>query len=70
MKKQFKRFLGFALMLLGLGLVAMAITPNAMADGDDITTTISTISGYWTGVKVIAIGVVLFVIGRRILRKV
>ena len=54
-----------------LGAAALVTGASAcLADGTDLDTTISTVSGYWTSVEAIAVGVLLFVIGRRIVKKV
>ena len=61
--------LGMAMIATAFALAWAAMTGSAFATGDDITTTITALSGYWDAVEVVAIAVVLFVIGRRIIRK-
>lgn len=56
----------FALLFV-LGLAFMS---SAYATDDDVTTIVSSVSGYWTAIKVVAAGVLLFVLGRKIIRKV
>jgi hypothetical protein len=55
-----------AVACLALALFAMSGVCSAQTD---ITSTISTISGYWDAVKVVAIAILLFLVGRRIVRK-
>jgi len=59
--------------ILGVfALVAAIICILGGADvcmADDIDTTVTTAASYWTAIKTVAIGVVLFVIGRRLLKK-
>jgi len=56
-----KRLL-FVLALLGMVSLASAQT--------DITGVVDEVSGYWTAAQAVAIGVLLFVIGRRVIRKI
>ena len=67
---ELRRFLGLFMVLVALALALAAVTSNALATGDDISTATTTISGYWDAIKVIAIAVVLFVIGRKVLKKI
>jgi len=45
-------------------------TARVLADGDDISTMITSLGGYWTAIKVTAIAIVLFVLGRRVIKKI
>jgi len=36
----------------------------------DITSAITTVSGYWDAILPLALGVVLFVVGRKLFRKI
>lgn len=55
--------------LLGVfALLAMVFTMAANAQ-TDITSVVSSVSGYWDAVKVVAIAILLFVIGRKVVRK-
>lgn len=53
-----------------LGLLALSLNQSAFATDDDVTTIVTSVSGYWTAIKVVAAGVLLFVLGRKIIRKV
>jgi hypothetical protein len=55
-----------ALVLIAVGVLAFAGMAQAQTD---LPSTITAVSGYWTSVEVIAIGVLLFVVGRRIVKK-
>jgi len=56
--------------LLAVVFAFLAMTSPAFAtDPDDITTVTTAVAGYWTAIKVVSIAVLLFVIGRRVLRK-
>lgn len=46
------------------------ITAQAMAQATDIAGTVSSLSGLWTTIQALAIAVILFVIGRKLLKKV
>ena len=66
-----RKSLGMLCLLAAIALVFQAATGRALAaDGDDITTTIASLGVYWTAIKVFAIGIVLFVLGRKLIRKV
>jgi len=56
-----------ALALLALLGVFFAGVANAQTD---ITSVVDSIDGYWTAAKAIAIGILLFVLGRRVVRKI
>jgi hypothetical protein len=63
-----KRAVGLFMVAFAIALAVSALTGTASAQ-TDITSTISTVSGYWDAVKVVAIAILLFVIGRRVVRK-
>jgi hypothetical protein len=50
-----------------LGLVLSGASAFAQTD---MTTVISTVSGYWSSVLTIGIGILLFVVGRRVVKKI
>lgn len=54
--------------LLAIAIVALSFAGVANAQ-TDMTDTISTVSGYWDAVKVVAIAILLFVVGRRVVKK-
>jgi hypothetical protein len=62
-------FAGLFCIICAAALLFSAFTGLALADGDDITTMITTLTGYWTAIKVIGIAVLLWVLGKRLLRK-
>lgn len=49
--------------------LAFSLFTGSACAQTDITTAVSTVSGYWDAVKVISIAILLFVIGRRVVRK-
>jgi energy-converting hydrogenase Eha subunit E len=61
--------LGLAMIVLAFQFALSVFTAIASAQ-TDITTTVTALSGYWTVIQTLAIAVVLFVLGRRLLRKV
>jgi hypothetical protein len=61
--KTLRKLFGICLML---ALVMFVFGASAQTD---MSTTINTVSGYWTSVEVLAIGILCFVLGRRVLRK-
>jgi hypothetical protein len=58
-----RRSLYVVLALLGGSLVASA-------QPTDLATTITAVSGYWSSVLVIGIGIILFVVGRKVVKKI
>lgn len=56
----------FALAVFGL---LEAFTGVASAQ-TDLPSTITAVSGYWTSAEVIGISILLFVVGRRVVRKI
>jgi len=66
----FRYLLGMFCILFAFALAFQAMTGVALATDDDITTTIASLGGYWTAIKVTALAILLFVLGRRIVRKV
>ena len=67
-KRVLRRLIAFALMLGGIGLGFAAFTSNALAV-DDITTVTTSVSGYVTAAIVVGSAVILFVLGKRVLRR-
>ena len=61
---------GYACLLLAGLLMLQLTTARVLADGDDISTMITSLGGYWTAIKVTAIAIVLFVLGRRVIKKI
>lgn len=56
-----------ALMVLALfGMLAVSVCQAQT----DITAVVDTVSGYWDAAKAIAIAILLFVIGRRVVQKI
>lgn len=64
-----RNLLGRALMTLAV-LLALALGVGSASAQTDMTGLITAVSGYWTAVLAIAIPVLLFVIGRRVVRKI
>ena len=61
--------LGLFAIVAALALVFQALTDSAFAQ-TDITATVSSLSSLWTTIETLAIGIILFVLGRKLLRKV
>ena len=49
---------------------AVVLTAGTAMAQTDLTTTISTVSGYWTAAEIIGISILLFVVGRKVVRKI
>lgn len=64
----FNKLSRFAPALAILALLACVFGSAAYAQ-TDIASTITTIEGYWDSVVALAIGILLFVLGRRVVRK-
>jgi len=63
----------FPARLLGLfafALMFLTLAGHAMASGTDINGTVSDLGTLWTTIQTLAIGVILFVLGRKLLKKV
>ena len=69
MKLLKNRLVGFCLLLLGAFLVAAAVTSTASAQ-TDMSSTLTSLNGYWVTAEALGIGILLFVIGRRVIRKI
>lgn len=69
MKMFNKRFLGLCLVFFGALLVLDAATGSAFAQ-TDMTSTLVSLNGYWVTAEALGIGILLFVIGRRVVRKI
>lgn len=48
-------------------VVAGVVTVHAQTD---ISSTITSVNGYWTTAETLAIGILLFVLGRRVVKKI
>jgi hypothetical protein len=68
MKTSLKKFTGNILILAAMALMVSIFTSVCSAQ-TDITSTVSALSGYWTAIAALAITVLLFVVGRRLVRK-
>lgn len=71
MKESLNRFgrslsAGFAFIVACALLLTVSL---ASAQTDPMTDAIADVSGYWDAVKVVAIGILLFVLGRRVVKK-
>jgi hypothetical protein len=64
----FKKVVGYFMLLCAAILAIQEFTSNALAQ-TDIPSTITALSGYWTSIATVAIVVLLFVVGRRLVRK-
>jgi len=53
--------------VMTLAIVSAAALPALAAT--DITGVVNDVSGYWEAAQTVAIGILLFVIGRRVVRK-
>jgi hypothetical protein len=60
---------GYACLMAAFALVFDLLTGSALAADDAIGSTITSLNGYWTAISAIAIAIVLFVVGRKIIRK-
>jgi len=72
MKNTLRKAFGYAC-LAGAALQGLALTAGtALADGtsDDMTTTLTSINGYWTTAEGIGIAIILFVLGRKVVKKI
>lgn len=72
MKKfaSFVSILGGRAMLVLAFIFALALSTNLASAQTDIASTVTALSGYWTSIAALAITIVLFVLGRKLLRKV
>ena len=61
---------GRSMQLVGAGVAVAGATLTCQAEATDLASTITTVSGYWTSVELVAIGILLFVVGRRIVKKI
>jgi hypothetical protein len=68
MKTMLRKISGYAMLALAALLLLGAGAFSASAQ-TDITSTVSSLSGYWTAIDVLAIAVLLFTVGRRLVRK-
>ena len=65
----FQRFAAALLFVLALACVFSLVTGQVFA-ATDIDSTVTSLSSTWTTIEQLAIGVLLFVLGRRMARKV
>jgi hypothetical protein len=64
-----RKALGY--MALGFSAcVALAMAVSAVMAQTDIPSTVATLTGYWTTIVTLAITVLAFVIGRKLVRKI
>jgi hypothetical protein len=64
-----KRSVGM-LAIVAAAILGLSVFTGVASAQTDITSTVSTLSGYWTDIASLAITIVLFVLGRKLLRKV
>jgi hypothetical protein len=57
----------FLMLLAAVALLAFANSASAQTD---LTGTLTSLNGYWTTAEGIGIGVILFVVGRKLVRKI
>ncbi len=69
MKTFIRRMIGVACMLLGLFALVAVLTGVASAQ-TDIGSTLTSVNGYWTTAETLGIGILLFVIGRKVVKKI
>jgi len=67
--KALKRFGGYCSTVVGAGVAVAAATGNALAQ-TDMGSTLTSLNGYWVTAEGLGIGILLFVIGRRVVRKI
>ena len=67
MVRLLKTLTGYSMVAAAFALLLAVFTCNASAQ-TDITAAISAVSGYWDAAVVIALAIVLFVVGRKVLR--
>lgn len=60
-----RKMLGYGLMVLGV--CALGVT-SAQAQ-TDMSSAITTVSGYWTTIYPIGVAIVVFIVGRKIVKK-
>lgn len=64
-----KNLIGKFLMVLALVLV-LGLSASVASAQTDLTGTLTSLNGYWTTAEGLGIAVLLFVIGRKIVRKI
>jgi len=69
LKNVARRFVGTFCLAFAALLAFALLTGSAFAQ-TDVSAAITSVSGYWTAAEVIALGIVLFVVGRKVLRKI
>ena len=60
---------GYVCQAVGAGVAVAGATVNAVAQ-TDMGATLTSCNGYWTTAETLGIGILLFVIGRRIVKKI
>jgi hypothetical protein len=68
MKTFLKKFSGKSFIVAAMALM-LALFTSVCSAQTDITSTVTALSGYWTSIATVAIAVLLFVVGRRLVRK-
>jgi len=63
-----KQFVGRLMICMAI-MLGLAIATQTVNAATDITGVVDTVSGYWDAVVAVSIAVLLFVIGRRVVRK-
>lgn len=63
-----RKVIGRGLQVAGAGAAFAGSAVSSFAQ-TDITSTVSTLSGYWDSIETLGIGVLLFVVGRKLVRK-
>jgi len=63
-------FVGRMLVVLGVAMLFQATVSQSFAIDTTITDTTTALSTAWTAIEAVAAAVVLFVLGRRLLRKI
>jgi len=65
-----RKAVGYGMQAAGVGIGVAAATGTVVAQTtDDITSTITTVSGYQTAAVAVGVAVLLFVLGRKVVRK-
>lgn len=66
----FRGIVGYSMIAMAFALAITLVTTNAHATGEtDITGVVDAVSGYWDAVVAVSIAILLFVVGRRVVRK-
>jgi len=68
MKNMLQKISGYSMLVLAFALLLAVFTNSASAQSN-ISQVVEEVSTYWDAVTAVAIGILLFVIGRRVVRK-